>query len=114
MSLKSLYIIYIYKDNIWVHQRSEGDIWQGLWEFVLNEQAGRTEDATFSIKHQLTHQTLYADFVVKRIENDKEAARLDTELQPMGYRRVTWMEWQGLAVPRLIDEANRRISEAWL
>lgn len=108
------YIIYIYKDSLWVHQRGEGDIWYGLWEFVLREQAQRTEDATFSMKHQLTHQTLYADFIVRKISEEKEAAKLDEELQPMGYRRVSWMDWQGLAVPRLIDEANRRIAEAWL
>ena len=108
------YIIYIYKDNIWVHQRGEGDIWQGLWEFVLKERETRTEGASFSMKHQLTHQTLYADFVVEQIKDEREAAKLNDELQPMGYRRISWIEWQTLAVPRLIDEANRRITEAWL
>ena len=108
------YIIYIYEVSVWVHQRGEGDIWQGLWEFVLNEQDSRTEGASFSIKHQLTHQTLYADFIVQKVTDEKEAARLDEELQPKEYQRISWLEWQKLAVPRLIDEANRRIAEAWL
>ncbi len=136
------YLIYIYKDMLWVHQRGEGDIWTGLWEYVLSEELGvRSEECTplakndvegsnhssllppnssllktapqFSIKHQLTHQTLYADFQVIPVKTEKEAAALDEKLQPMGYKRVTWMEWQELAVPRLIDEANRRIAEAW-
>ncbi len=132
------YLIYIYKDMLWVHQRGEGDIWTGLWEYFLSEELGvRSEELLptsreaahsslltynssllktamqFSIKHQLTHQTLFADFHVIPVKTEKEAAALDEKLQPMGYKRVTWMEWQELAVPRLIDEANRRIAEAW-
>lgn len=117
------YLIYIYKDSLWVHQRGEGDIWQGLWEFVIDEEQEqqrnevqkqpKNEQPAFSIKHQLTHQTLYADFYIRKIEDKKEAAALEEELQPKGYKRVTWIEWQQLAVPRLIDEANRRIAEAW-
>lgn len=115
-----IYYIYLYEDSLWVHQRGEGDIWQGLWEFVLKEVTEENtfhqekSDIQFSIKHQLTHQTLYADFVVKRIQDKNEAAALNNELQPIGYKRMTWIEWQQLAVPRLIDEANKRIAEAWL
>ena len=127
------YLIYIYKDMLWVHQRGEGDIWTGLWEYFLSEELGvRSEEysplakkkvpdskqfltphSSFLIKHQLTHQTLFADFQVVPVKTEKEAVALDEKLQPMGYKRVTWMEWQELAVPRLIDEANRRIAEAW-
>lgn len=113
-----LYIIYIYKDQLWVHQRGEGDIWQGLWEFVLSEESGMrsekySDSSSFSLKHQLTHQTLYADFVIEKINDEKKAASLDEKLQPLGYRRVTWLEWQQLAIPRLIDEANRRLAGVW-
>lgn len=115
------YLIYIYKDMLWVHQRGEGDIWTGLWEYVLSEECGASlseklgvrSEVLFSIKHQLTHQTLLVDFQVIPVKTEKEATALDEKLQPMGYKRVTWMEWQELAVPRLIDEANRRIAEAW-
>lgn len=107
------YIIYIYNNYLWVHQRGEGDIWQGLWEFVFREGQRPLPNASFRIKHQLTHQTLFAEFHIIPIKDEKEATALDQELQPLGYKRVTWMEWQQLAVPRLIDEANRRIAEAW-
>ena len=39
------YLIYIYKDMLWVHQRGERDIWTGLWEYYLNEELGvRSEE----------------------------------------------------------------------
>ena len=113
------YIIYIYKDKLWVHQRGAGDIWQGLWEFVLCEErelpATLKEQATLLLerKHQLTHQTIYATFLVVRLPDDMDpqtnaAIRTLTD----DYRPMSWMEWQQLAVPRLIDEANKRLS-AW-
>ena len=113
------YIIYIYKNMLWVHQRGAGDIWQGLWEFVLIEDGnippavkGR---ATLLLerKHQLTHQTIYAAFYVVELPDDidpKTNAAIST--LPDDYRPIGWMEWQQLAVPRLIDEANKRLS-AW-
>ncbi len=109
------YLIYIYEDSLWVHQRGKGDIWQGLWEFYVSEESLLTPNSSLltRIKHQLTHQTLYADFHVVAIKDKEEAEALDKELQPKGYKRVTWMEWQQLAVPRLIDEANRRLAEVW-
>jgi len=118
------YIIYIYEQSLWVHQRGEGDIWTGLWEFYLSEgpevptphASLPTSNCTLltHLKHQLTHQTLYADFHIVTVKTKEEAAVLDKELQPEGYKRVTWMEWQELAVPRLIDEANRQLAAAWL
>ena len=113
------YIIYIYKDKLWVHQRGAGDIWQGLWEFVLNEDgdvpAAVKDHATLVLerKHQLTHQTIYATFYAVRLPDDKDPktnAAIST--LPDDYRPIGWMEWQQLAVPRLIDEANKRLS-AW-
>lgn len=122
------YIIYIYKDTVWVHRRKAGDIWQGLWEFVLNERANgeavsgsdnKTEinDEGMLIltkKHQLTHQTLYAEFRVVRLDDALSDPRQHPAIQalPDDYQQVTWAEWQQLAVPRLIDEANAVLS-AW-
>lgn len=114
-----IYIIYIYKDSLWVHQRGPGDIWQGLWEYVLHENddlpAETKERGVLLLtkKHQLTHQTLLADFWVVKLPGDADPAA-DKEIisLPADYRRVTWSEWQQLAVPRLIDEANRKLS-AW-
>lgn len=123
------YIIYIYKDTLWVHQRGAGDIWQGLWEFVLDETpaapsaaktaaAGRKkEEAGTCIlekKHQLSHQTIHATFSVIRLDDTLADPSLHPAIQalPDDYRQVTWAEWQQRAIPRLIDEANARLS-AW-
>lgn len=115
------YIIYIFKDTLWVHQRGAGDIWQGLWEFFIEEKEQASmmtndEDQGVLIlrtKHQLTHQTLYADFRVVKLPDDCDP-KYEKNIQslPDGFRQVSWMEWQQLAVPRLIDEANKRLS-AW-
>ena len=112
------YIIYIYKDTLWVHQRQAGDIWQGLWEFVLREDMPASAlDAgarlLFCKQHKLTHQTLQAEFWVVRLPDDADPL-LDARIMalPDGYRQVSWPEWQLYAVPRLIDEANSLLS-AW-
>lgn len=107
------YIIYIYRDTLWVHQRGAGDIWQGLWEFVLTD-SSQEGILLFSHKHQLTHQTLYADFRVVRLDDTLPDPWQHPAIQalPEGYRQMTWLQWQQCAVPRLIDEANSRLA-AW-
>ena len=113
------YIIYIYKDKLWAHQRGAGDIWQGLWEFVLIEGEGLPpalkEQAALLLerKHQLTHQTIHASFHVVRLPDDDDPTK-NAAIRSLtnDYRPFTWMEWQHQAVPRLIDEANKRLS-AW-
>ena len=111
------YIIYIYKECLWVHQRAAGDIWQGLWEFVVHEGDMVSNDVDgieiLKMKHQLTHQTLYADFWVVKLPDDADPMTNGMiQALPDDYRPMTWMEWQQCAVPRLIDEANKRLS-AW-
>ena len=118
------YIIYIYKDTLWVHQRGAGDIWQGLWEFVGIEQekdasayAAALEQGIpiLTMRHQLTHQTLYADFRLVRLDErrDDQTQHPDIKALDKDYERITWREWQSRAVPRLIDEANKRLSD-WI
>lgn len=113
------YIIYIYKETLWVHQRKAGDIWQGLWEFVLHEsETPFSEDNQPGIllltkRHQLTHQTLHTQFRIVALPDDIAPDEVANLLSlPEDFRQVTWDEWQQLAVPRLIDEANKRLS-AW-
>lgn len=111
------YIIYLYKETLWVHQRGAGDIWQGLWEFVLREDGDEPEEQAVLLlerKHQLTHQTLYARFWVVKLDEMTGLPHEHHAIQalPPDYRQVTWAEWQQMAVPRLIDEANKRLS-AW-
>lgn len=113
------YTIYIYKNSLWVHQRGAGDIWQGLWEFYLEEDGGESRSANglgepiLTMKHQLTHQTLFADFqVVKLPEEITPDEHPLIQKLPDDYQPMTWDEWQQCAVPRLIDEANKKLS-AW-
>jgi len=114
------YLIYIYKDTLWVHQRGGGDIWQGLWEFVLNETEddppqypGNQPVLLLQKKHQLTHQTIFATFLVIKLPDEEDPQKNTAILSlPNDYRQITWMEWQQRAVPRLIDEANKKLS-AW-
>jgi len=96
------YYIYKYGDKIWAHQRGEGDIWQGLWEFS-NTPTATTPILEFSMKHQLTHQTLYCTFSL---------ILLDVPLKGNEGNNVAlnWEDWQKKAVPKPIFEANRKIS----
>lgn len=121
------YIIYIYNNTLWVHQRGAGDIWQGLWEPYLEERPQKENVLPYSApfsdcaetelilqkKHQLTHQTLHADFWVCRLTTEEQVKQLDSSLAMKGYKNISWTDWQGLAVPKLIEEANRRLSEGW-
>lgn len=104
------YYIYKYKDTLWVHQRGAGDIWQGLWEFVCFE--GETDRkpinnnqpiATFSIRHQLTHQTLHCLFSLIPLDKPLDTTGTD-------YQSISWNEWQKKAVSKPIFEINAKIS----
>lgn len=103
------YYIIIEQQQVWVHQRKEGDIWQGLWEFYHEEEQPNAQlealpaITSFDIKHQLTHQTLLCSFKVIQLNGSE--FRL-----PVGYCKISWEEWQKKAVPKLISMANERIS----
>lgn len=121
------YIIYIYSNTLWVHQRGAGDIWQGLWEPYIKERSAEDELLPADLplahitqpvrilqkKHQLTHQTLHADFWVCQLADKKQAEQLNDILSAQGYQNISWTDWQGLAVPRLIEDVNLRLSEGW-
>ncbi len=77
------YIVFTYKFHIYIHKRTEKDIWQNLFEFYLIETKGETThnqvlennllqplkihiksiNAIKPIKHKLTHQILYTQFI---------------------------------------------------
>jgi len=114
------YLLYKYNNEIWVHQRGPGDIWQGLWEFFLFEESpkekgkGKSEklglqsqtpnisQPAFSIRHQLTHQLLLIDFTIIDLQEPIDL--------PDDYVRISWQEWQEKAVPKPIFEANKHFS----
>ena len=129
------YYIFKYEKSLYVHQRKAGDIWQGLWEFYLIEEGevdgsdkkgiGQEREnenlhrmtaidqllsspavgsvtPLLSRKHLLTHQTLLADFILVELN---AGISLGAD-----FRCVTWDEWQNLAVPKLISDANLALS----
>ena len=105
-----------------VKQRTAGDIWQGLFDFPLQEFSDshelREEKYTFFeslndfgtidvvkhehvYKHILTHQRIFAKFVRFKV---KESARPELELwaSKRGYQLVDAEQLEALAKPRLI------------
>ena len=114
------YIIYLDKaGNTLIHQRTEKDIWQHLWEFVeedalLNEELNRSQselndemmdwgiskrlEAKFT--HVLSHQRIEASFKVVKcetlpaIENTKQVAVRD--LENYAFSRLTLKALQRL------------------
>ena len=85
-----------------IHRRPSGDIWEGLWEPLLQEE---TEDfpyikGTFTllrqgVKHVLTHQIIYADFY---LINTTEKPQL-----PDSFIWIPESELSHYALPRLIE-----------
>lgn len=65
------YVIYIDKaGNTLIHQRTEKDIWQHLWEFVLEHpnNSKPVKLSTLNFTHILSHQRIEASFRVERCE----------------------------------------------
>lgn len=77
-----------------LHQRNTKDIWQHLYEFVLEEKSVGSNDTTLlNINHILSHQRLHAYF---RIQKVKELPTIDdyfainiTELDNFALSRLT-------------------------
>lgn len=82
-----------------IRRRGSGDIWQGLWEPVAQEdlpaEAGQLVLVKKDVKHVLTHRILYCDFYL-----------LETEQKPPlpeGYEWVSEQNLDNYALPRLIE-----------
>lgn len=98
------YLYIEYEGKIAIHQRGEGDIWQGLWEFPLEEYLTSSEDSVWKteaqllqkgVKHILTHQILLADIYLWQPTR-----------RPQLPSEFIWIEKQDLenyALPRLIE-----------
>lgn len=63
------YTVYLTPDGrTLLHQRTDKDIWQHLFEFPLQETpAATSSSADFECKHVLSHQRLFASFKVQRV-----------------------------------------------
>jgi A/G-specific adenine glycosylase len=112
------YLMINHKGYTYVNKREGKDIWHSLYEFPLIEThtqlsiedliqldewgeligSGNVKILSVSepIKHQLSHITLYARFVI--VEVEKVAYRVKSD-----YRKVLITKLHELSVPRLID-----------
>ena len=82
-----------------IHRRGPGDIWQGLWEPLLEEDESPGIPGTRllrqGVRHQLTHRTLIADFYLWEGTEKPEL--------PEGYIWIPEAELGRYAKPRLIE-----------
>ena len=101
------YLSYIYircNDEVAIHRRGAGDIWQGLWEPVLVENApvpnyGETAELLcHHVKHVLTHRVIYADFYL-----------VETKIKPTLSDGFIWVKESALD-----DYAKSRLFEILL
>ena len=84
-----------------LRRRSEGDIWQGLWEPLLIENSllpafdGHLLLLRKQVKHVLTHRIILSDFYLLQTD--------ERPLLPESYMWVPEKEVQNYALPRLIE-----------
>ncbi|WP_291785119.1 A/G-specific adenine glycosylase [Cecembia sp.] len=104
-----------------IKQRGGGDIWQGLFDFPLEElqlkEALQLESQFFAdqdnyrtlnviknpyvFKHVLTHQKIFANFV-KFVIEESEKPKLSAWVKNKGYQMVDQTQLESVAKPRLI------------
>ena len=98
------YLYLRWQGNVALHRRTSGDIWQGLWEPLLIENAplpnikGRWTLVQQQMKHVLTHQIIYADMYLVEQESDTAAPLL-----PPDYCWIPEENIGQYALPRLVE-----------
>lgn len=100
LKVKERHLIYIYvrcKGYVAIHRRGAGDIWQGLWEpWLVDEAPIGAILLRQNVKHVLTHRVLYADFYLWEVEQRPSL--------PDNYIWIKESELDDYAKPRLIDK----------
>ena len=103
LKIRTRHLVYIYircQGETAIHRRGEGDIWQGLWEPLL-ENTGELLDnnkmqlIAKDVKHVLTHQVLTADFYLWETDTRPQL--------PSDYIWIKESDIDDYAIPRLID-----------
>lgn len=107
---RQLSYVYIrFQQKTAIHKRSEGDIWQGLWEPLLCENTkipsfdGRLMLLKSHVRHVLTHRVIHADFYL-----------LDAFSLPALPPDYIWIDEKDInlyAVPRLIEKLLSALPE---
>lgn len=113
IKIKTRHFHYYYirfQNQVAMRRRSEGDIWQGLWEPYLEEENEngwllnhlKDQGLAFSmntlrtnVKHILTHRIIMADFTL--VETNKKPSLPDE------YIWIQEKDIQDYAVPRLVE-----------
>lgn len=113
LKVRTRHLIYIYircQGYTAIHRRGEGDIWQGLWEPLLEEREETIEErgerrekrekmglklVAKGVKHVLTHQVLLADFY---LWEPAERPAL-----PDDYIWIREEDIDNYGIPRLVD-----------
>lgn len=104
LQVKTRRLTYVYircQGMTAIHRRGEGDIWQGLWEPLLYEDAplppfcGKLTLLRKGVKHVLTHRILLADFYL--LECDERPSL------PSDYVWIGEQDIENYGVPRLVE-----------
>jgi A/G-specific adenine glycosylase len=96
------YIYVRHKGQTALRRRPAGDIWQGLWEPLLIEDAPLPDlgcpitQVAHDVKHVLTHRVLLVDFFLAEPAQRPEL--------PSGYTWVDESDLDGYALPRLVEK----------
>ena len=100
---RHLTYVYVRVDGqVAIHRRGPGDIWQGLWEPLLTDEApAGARLVARGFKHQLTHRTLLADFW---LWEPSERPSL-----PDGYIWIEEAELDTYAKPRLFERLLEKL-----
>ena len=113
LTIKTRHFAYIYircEGQTAIHRRGKGDIWQGLWEPLLIEDAaipafeGRLTLLQSGVKHVLTHRILMADFYL-----------LETSQRPSLPEDYVWIDEKSISdygVPRLVELLLEKVAAA--
>ena len=105
LKVKERRLSYIYirhNGKTALRRRPAGDIWQGLWEPLLIEDAPLPDLGcpltlvAHDVKHVLTHRVLLADFYLAEPAQQPEL--------PQGYTWVDEHDLDSHALPRLVDK----------
>jgi A/G-specific adenine glycosylase len=127
LKIRERHFRYVYRkcgNELIIKKRGEGDIWQGLYDFPLEESdikfssdpdnillANDLKDFVTSIvynsentyKHILTHQRIFANFVKLKIHNDFRQ-ELKIWAEGYGFQLVSEDNFENLAKPKLISK----------
>ena len=89
------YVYLRFQGKTAIHRRGAGDIWEGLYEPLVNDPRPDLTLLQAGVKHQLTHRTLICDFYLWEPQQEP--------VLPEGYRWIEETELDRYAKPRLFE-----------